>query len=101
MSENDHGPGTPSTPPSWTIAKNAERYQINGWGEPYFRINEAGHVEVRPDPERDRAIDLFELVMQLDGRGLELPLLIRFPNILRDRIRIINNSFQRACAEYD
>jgi len=85
----------------WTIAKSAERYQINGWGEPYFRINEAGHVEVRPDPERDRGIDLYDLVMQLDGRGLELPLLIRFPNILRDRIRIINTCFQRAIAEYD
>ncbi len=52
MSENGNG---------WSIDKSAERYQINGWGEPYFRINDAGHVEVRPDPERDRGIDLYEL----------------------------------------
>ncbi len=92
MSENGNG---------WSIGKSAERYQINGWGEPYFRINDAGHVEVRPDPERDRGIDLYELVMQLDARGLELPLLIRFPNILRDRIRLINVCFQKAIAEYE
>jgi len=101
MSENETVSVTNGSNGSWTIAKSAERYQINGWGEPYFRINDAGHVEVRPDPERDRGIDLYDLVMQLDGRGLELPLLIRFPNILRDRIRIINTCFQRAVSEYE
>ncbi len=84
----------------WSIAKSAERYQINGWGEPYFRNNEAGRVEVRPDPEQDRGIDLYELVLQLNARGLEMPMLIRFPNILKDRIRLINQCFQRAVQEY-
>ncbi len=38
--------------PGWSIAKSAERYQIRGWGEPYFSISERGTVEVRPDPEK-------------------------------------------------
>jgi arginine decarboxylase len=85
----------------WTIKDSEARYQIRGWGEPYFRVNAAGHVEVHPDPEQDRAIDLYELVQELDLRGLDLPLLIRFPNILKDRIRLINRCFEKAISEYD
>jgi len=85
---------------SWSIEKSAELYQIRGWGEPYFRINDKGNVEVRPDPTQDRTIDLFELTTQLNARGLDFPLLIRFPNILKDRIRLINQCFQTAISEY-
>ncbi|MEM1415151.1 MAG: biosynthetic arginine decarboxylase [Myxococcota bacterium] len=84
----------------WSVAKSAQLYQIAGWGRPYFQINEAGHVEVRPDPRQERAIDLFELARELDTRGLDLPLLIRFPNILQDRIRLINECFEKAISEY-
>ncbi|MEO0322306.1 MAG: biosynthetic arginine decarboxylase, partial [Myxococcota bacterium] len=82
------------------MEKSAQLYQIAGWGQPYFRINEAGHVEVRPDPQVDRGIDLHALVEELGMRGLELPLLIRFPNILQDRIRLINQCFEKAISEY-
>ena len=85
---------------NWNIAKSAELYQIRGWGEPYFRISDKGRIEVRPDPTRDRAIDLYDLVNDLEARGLALPLLIRFSNILDDRIRLINDCFARAIAEY-
>ncbi|MFA9472850.1 MAG: arginine decarboxylase, partial [Deltaproteobacteria bacterium] len=67
-------------PREWSVKKSIKLYQIKGWGEPYFRINEGGRVEVRPDPTVDRAIDLYELTNQLAERGLDLPLLIRFPN---------------------
>ena len=87
-------------PRVWSVKKSSKLYQIKGWGDPYFRINEHGHVEVRPDPTEDRSIDLYELTQQLTERGLDLPLLIRFPNILQDRIRLLNDSFQRAIREY-
>ncbi len=87
-------------PRDWSVKKSTKLYQIKGWGEPYFRINERGHVEVRPDPPSDKAIDLYELTKQLTGRGLDLPLLIRFPNILQDRIRLLNECFQAAIKEY-
>jgi arginine decarboxylase len=86
----------------WTIAKSADLYQIRGWGHPYFTISDAGHVQVIPDPERPQhAIDLFELVNDLDARGLELPLLLRFSDVLKDRIKRINECFNKAIAEYD
>ncbi|MEM9069028.1 MAG: biosynthetic arginine decarboxylase [Myxococcota bacterium] len=84
----------------WSIQKASELYQIAGWGTPYFRVNEAGHIEVRPDPDVDRGIDLYELTRQLDMRGLDLPLLIRFPNILQHRIRLLNECFNKAIDEY-
>jgi arginine decarboxylase len=86
----------------WTVQRSADLYQIRGWGHPYFTINDAGHVQVVPDPERpQQAIDLFELVNDLDARGLELPLLLRFSDVLKDRIKRINECFTKAIAEYD
>jgi arginine decarboxylase len=98
-------PAAPATeagaPPPWSIERSAELYQIRGWGEPYFGVNAEGHVEVRPDPSQEgRSIDLFALAQDLKARGLELPLLIRFSDILRDRIRRLNECFARAIAEY-
>jgi arginine decarboxylase len=86
---------------SWTIDKTAALYQVHGWGAPYFSINERGHVAVRPDPARERTIDLFELTQDLSARGLHLPLLIRFADIVADRIKRINEAFARAMSEYD
>ena len=86
----------------WSPAASADLYQLRGWGEPYFLANAAGHLEVRPDPTRpDEAIDLLELTESLQARGLELPLLIRFSDILQDRIRRLNECFAKAMAEYD
>ncbi len=85
----------------WTVQRSAELYQVKGWGLPYFQVNAAGHVEVVPDPERATdAIDLFELVNDLDARGLELPVLLRFSDILKDRVKRINECFSRAIEEY-
>jgi arginine decarboxylase len=81
------------------VEKSADLYQVRGWGEPYFAINAAGHVEVRPDPSRGEGLDLYTLTQDLKGRGLELPLLIRFSDILRDRIRRLNECFGKAIQE--
>ncbi|MBX3273561.1 MAG: biosynthetic arginine decarboxylase [Sandaracinaceae bacterium] len=86
----------------WTAAKSAELYQINGWGTPYFRVSEAGRVEVVPFPDDDRkTFDLYDLVLDLEARGLDLPLLIRFSDVLADRIRHINQCFANAIQEYE
>jgi arginine decarboxylase len=84
----------------WSVERSRKLYQIGGWGAPYFSVNEAGHVEVRPDPEQPGTVDLYQVVSQLEMRGLDLPLLIRFPDILRHRIKLINECFQRAIREY-
>ncbi len=93
-------PLSPPPDPQWITSRNAARYQIIGWGAPYFAINEAGHVTVRPDPTQDRTIDLYELTCDLKARGSDLPLLIRFSDIVRDRLRKLNDSFQKAIEEY-
>ena len=74
----------------WSVEKSRELYQVRGWGTPYFDINQRGNVEVRPDPRRDTRIDLFELIHELQEKGNELPILIRFSDILDDRIRQLN-----------
>jgi len=93
--DTDNGQG------EWTTERSTQRYQIQGWGSPYFAVNARGHVEVTPDPDRARTINLFELTQELKARGLELPLLIRFPDIVGDRIKRINEAFGKAIAEYE
>ncbi len=85
----------------WGIEASAEIYRVGGWGEPYFAVNDEGHVTVSPDGDDQRTIDLYRLVEDLRTRNLSLPLLIRFPEIAGDRIRRLNESFRRAVAEYE
>ncbi len=93
-------PNDPSdAPPAWSLAQSAELYQISRWGAPYFRINAAGRVEV--GTEGGPVVDLFELTRDLEARGLDLPLLIRFSDVLKHRIKHINECFRRAIEEYE
>jgi len=85
---------------AWSIQKSEELYRITGWGDPYFSINQAGHITVFPQGNRGGCIDLYELVQDLKLRGLRLPLLIRFSDILADRIERLNACFVKAIARY-
>ncbi|AGY58242.1 biosynthetic arginine decarboxylase [Gloeobacter kilaueensis] len=85
----------------WTIQDSAELYQVEGWGEPYFKINEKGHIAVLPRGEAGGELDLFNLVQDIQKRGLKMPLLIRFSDILADRIARLNECFIQAIKEYD
>ncbi|HEY9878806.1 MAG TPA: biosynthetic arginine decarboxylase [Leptolyngbyaceae cyanobacterium] len=96
-----------STPPTsasktqkWTIEDSEELYRIPGWGEPYFSINAAGHITVSPQADRGGSLDLFELVEALKQRNLSLPILIRFSDILEDRLERLNACFAKAIARY-
>ncbi|MGB7441191.1 MAG: biosynthetic arginine decarboxylase [Coleofasciculaceae cyanobacterium] len=85
---------------TWTIEDSEKLYRIQGWGEPYFSINAAGHVTVSPKGERGGSLDLWELVQALKQRNLELPLLIHFSDILADRIERLDACFAKAIARY-
>ncbi|MBF2079927.1 MAG: biosynthetic arginine decarboxylase [Synechococcales cyanobacterium T60_A2020_003] len=91
----------PSTEQAWTIEDSEELYRIRGWGEPYFSINAAGHITVSPKGDRGGSLDLFELVNALKLRNLALPILIRFSDILEDRIERLNACFSKAIARYN
>jgi arginine decarboxylase len=85
---------------TWTAADGAALYGLDRWGEPYFSVNARGHVLVQPLGERGGALDLVELVGELQGRDLSLPLLIRFDDILEDRLERLHAAFERAIGQY-
>jgi arginine decarboxylase len=87
-------------PTGWTIEASEELYRIKGWGEPYFSINAAGNLTVAPQGDRGGSLDLKKLVEGLKQRDFQLPLLIRFSDILSDRLDRINACFAKAIARY-
>src|SRR5690349_10888856 len=56
---------------SWKLHDAFETYGVKNWGKGYFGINKLGHVTVHPDKSPDRAVDLKELVDQLQHRGIQ------------------------------
>lgn len=83
----------------WRIEDSAEIYNIGGWGLKYFSINEKGNVQVTPK-SGCAPIDLQEVMEELKIRDVSAPLLLRFPDILDDRIQKISSCFQKAAKEY-
>ena len=84
----------------WTIEDSKELYNINGWGVSYFGINEEGNVYVSPSKDQTR-IDLKEVMNELALRDVTTPVLLRFPDILDNRIEQTASCFQKAKKEYD
>ncbi|MCI6726655.1 MAG: biosynthetic arginine decarboxylase [Bacteroidales bacterium] len=84
----------------WRIEDSEELYNIKGWGVNYFGINEKGHAFVSPRKDGVR-VDLKELVDDLALRDITAPVLVRFPDILDNRIEKTSDCFNRAAAEYD
>ncbi len=86
----------------WTIEQAQEAYSIAHWSGGYFAAGPHGHLLARPDRNLSRpGIDCYELAQQLHAAGLTLPVLVRFVDILRDRVDTLHNAFQRARAEDD
>lgn len=97
-------PAAPSGPAgrddSWSAADGAALYGLDRWGDPYFGVGARGHVMVQPRGDRGGSLDLVELVRELQGRDLSLPLLIRFDDILEDRLERLHGAFERAITQY-
>ena len=84
----------------WRIDDSAELYNVPGWGRNYFSINEKGHAQVTP--RRDGpAVDLIDVMNELQLNDVTAPVLLRFPDILDDRIRKISSCFAKAAKEYN
>ncbi|MCX4284150.1 MULTISPECIES: biosynthetic arginine decarboxylase [Duncaniella] len=84
----------------WRIEDSEELYNIQGWGRKYFSINEKGNVAVTPR-EGYASVDLREVMDELQVRDITSPVLLRFPDILDNRIEKISNCFAVASKEYD
>ena len=85
----------------WRIEDSEELYNINGWGNGYFSINEKGHVQVTPYKQLGGKVDLSDLMRELYLKDVAAPVLIRFPEILDNRIDKISQSFAKASKEYE
>src|SRR6516225_7126819 len=85
----------------WKVQDALETYEVRHWGKGYFGINDRGHVTVHPNKRPEQAIDLKDLVDQLQERGIQLPILIRFTDILRHRVGEIYEAFKAAIDEFE
>ena len=84
---------------AWSVADALENYGVPNWSAGYFGINEKGHVIVHPQGPEGPTADLKELVDEVRQRGIDLPLLLRFTGILKERIRALHEAFYRAIQE--
>jgi arginine decarboxylase len=82
-------------PNRWTPEQAGALYNITHWGEGYFGVNAAGHVSVRPR-RNDIELDLHAIVQQVERDGLALPVLLRFSDILHDRVDVLCDAFAGA-----
>ncbi|GAB2512743.1 biosynthetic arginine decarboxylase [Microbulbifer agarilyticus] len=83
---------------NWTCADSAALYGIHNWGADYFNLNQRGEitVEVKNDAGELHAVSLLDIAHGATERGLGMPLLVRFENLLDAQIARINHSFRSA-----
>ena len=84
----------------WTPQVASDFYDVASWGKGYFSVGDNGHVHVHPEKDPARSIDLKELIDTLLLRGINLPILIRFADILKHRLGEIHSAFATAIAEH-
>ncbi|MCM2355562.1 MAG: arginine decarboxylase, partial [Arenimonas sp.] len=87
--------------PAWSLDRARHTYSIPYWSEGYFDVDGAGRMVVRPRGSAGPELALPEVVAQATGAGLKLPLLLRFSDILGDRLGKLQAAFGRAMAELD
>ena len=80
----------------WTRQKSEELYGIKNWGANYFSVSEKGEVMINPFKGKDSAVSLMDIISGIKDRGLDMPVLIRFENLLDAQISYLNNSFRDA-----
>ena len=98
----------PRTPPlskkndlrSWSTQDSAELYQVQNWGNGYFSVRKDGQLAVHPAGPGTAEIGLMDLVQDLEKRGYDLPVLLRFSDILRHRVQALCGTFTEAIANY-
>ncbi|MGZ8831526.1 MAG: biosynthetic arginine decarboxylase, partial [Thermoanaerobaculia bacterium] len=80
----------------WSVEDASALYMIDRWGSGYFDVNGNGDLTVSPLREKGKAIPIIDAVHEAQLLNLGTPLLIRFQDLLRDRVETLNNAFNRA-----
>jgi arginine decarboxylase len=90
---------TVTAPSDWSIERAAQYFNIPGWGAGFFSVNDKGHVVVHPLGQPGPVIDLMDVVEDIRERKIGFPCVVRFQDILRARVKQLNECFARAIAE--
>lgn len=85
----------------WNIDAARHTYAVPHWGDGYVDINDAGHIVMRPKGATGPALSLPAIVDRARSEGLRLPLLVRFPDILADRLKRLQDAFAKAIGEWN
>src|SRR6184192_791421 len=85
----------------WDVQHARNLYSIHLWGAKYFDINDAGRVVAKPLGDSGAAVDLSDVIEEAKARNLKFPVLIRFQDILRNRVEAINLAFRNAITEFN
>src|SRR3989339_739876 len=85
---------------NWTVEDSASLYNLSGWSLRYFGINAEGHLTVHPRRVVEGAVDVKRLVDDVTARGIRLPVLFRFQDILRHRVALLNETFRKAIDDH-
>ncbi|MEE8321211.1 MAG: biosynthetic arginine decarboxylase, partial [Gammaproteobacteria bacterium] len=85
----------------WSIARSRALYHIPGWSDGYFDINDAGHLVVHPQGKAACVIDIYKLAQDIRREGQPLPVLVRFLDVLKDRIDTLHDAFGSAFQQHN
>jgi len=90
---------TAMAPSDWSIDRATQYYNVAGWGAGFFSVNEKGHVVVHPMGQPGPVIDLMDVVEDIRERKIGFPCVVRFQDVLRARVKQVNEAFGKAIAE--
>ncbi|KAG0615464.1 hypothetical protein M758_5G043300 [Ceratodon purpureus] len=98
----EEGDGGVAEDRGWTVEDSSALYRLHGWGVPYFAINDSGHLCARPSGtvEGRDEVDVMEVINSLAAQDLQLPVILRFPDMLRHRMRELQGCFSSAMIRF-
>jgi arginine decarboxylase len=85
---------------TWSVSDSLKLYNIENWGDQYFSINPTGNLTVHPKRGEGPGIDLMSVIQEIRSQGVEMPILIRFQDIIRHRVVGLNEAFRKSIAEF-
>jgi arginine decarboxylase len=85
----------------WSTEKSTDLYGLNNWGQGYFGVNKEGDITVHPHGKGSAAVSLYQLVRAVQERDIKLPVLFRFNDILRHRVKAMHDAFVEAIKEHE
>src|ERR1700738_2021390 len=83
------------------LEETMQTYGIENWGAGFFDVNKKGHLIIRPSEGDSAAADVKDIIDDLIKRGVKLPVILRFPQLLSHQVRKLYTSFQNSIKEYE